>query len=91
MHVFENLEKRKRRRDLPSDRSSTDAEVVVTAETPEPEEIKSEPNEIEDSSPALNVSGPSGPASASSVGVNTRRSSQAWVRVLRFTPSHLGK
>ncbi|XP_066473018.1 histone-lysine N-methyltransferase SETD5 isoform X2 [Tiliqua scincoides] len=78
MHVFENLEKRKRRRDLPSDRSSTDAEVVVTAETPEPEEVKSEPNETEDSSSALNVSGPSVPVSASSVGVNTRRSSQAW-------------
>lgn len=80
MHVFENLEKRKRRRDLPSDRSSTDAEVVVTAETPEPEEGKSEPNETEDSNLALNVSGPSVPVTASSVGVNTRRSSQAWVR-----------
>lgn len=80
MHVFENLEKRKRRRDLPSDRSSTDAEVVVTAETPEPEEVKAEPNETEDSSVASSVSVPSAPSSASSVGVNTRRSSQAGVR-----------
>ncbi|CAI5767711.1 histone-lysine N-methyltransferase SETD5 isoform X1 [Podarcis lilfordi] len=77
MHVFENLEKRKRRRDLPSDRSSTDAEVVVTAETPEPEEVKAEPNETEESSLASSVSVPSAPSSASSVGVNTRRSSQA--------------
>ncbi|XP_063147450.1 histone-lysine N-methyltransferase SETD5 isoform X3 [Candoia aspera] len=77
MHVFENLEKRKRRRDLPSDRSSTDAEIVVTAETPEPEEVKPVPNESEDGSPALNVSVASAPTCVSSVGVNTRRSSQA--------------
>ncbi|XP_054831803.1 histone-lysine N-methyltransferase SETD5 isoform X2 [Eublepharis macularius] len=76
MHVFENLEKRKRRKDLPSDRSSTDVEVVVTAETPEPEEVKSEPNETEESSVALNTSVPSTPPCAST-GVNTRRSSQA--------------
>ncbi|XP_044308070.1 histone-lysine N-methyltransferase SETD5 isoform X2 [Varanus komodoensis] len=76
MHVFENMEKRKRRRDLPSDRSSTDAEVVVTAETPEPEEVKSESAETEESSLAINVSVPSAPTSTSSVGVNTRRSSQ---------------
>uniref|UniRef100_A0A8C6X0R7 SET domain containing 5 n=1 Tax=Naja naja TaxID=35670 RepID=A0A8C6X0R7_NAJNA len=78
MHVFENLEKRKRRRDLPSsDRSSTDAEIVVTAETPEPEEAKPVPNENEDNSLALNVSVASAPTSVSSIGVNTRRSSQA--------------
>nr|XP_056718117.1 histone-lysine N-methyltransferase SETD5 [Euleptes europaea] len=76
MHVFENLEKRKRRRDLPSDRSSTDAEVVVTAEMPEPEEVKSEPNETEESGLALNASVPSTPPCIST-GVNTRRSSQA--------------
>ncbi|KAL8212851.1 UNVERIFIED_CONTAM: SET domain-containing protein 5 [Gekko kuhli] len=76
MHVFENLEKRKRRRDLPSDRSSTDAEVVVTAETPEPEEAKSEPNETEESSLALSASVLSTPPCVST-GVNTRRSSQA--------------
>ncbi|XP_048344090.1 histone-lysine N-methyltransferase SETD5 isoform X2 [Sphaerodactylus townsendi] len=76
MHVFENLEKRKRRRDLPSDRSSTDAEVVVTAETPEPEEVKSEPNETEESSLALNPPAPVTPPCVST-GVNTRRSSQA--------------
>ncbi|XP_060095311.1 histone-lysine N-methyltransferase SETD5 [Heteronotia binoei] len=76
MHVFENLEKRKRRRDLPSDRSSTDAEVVVTAETPEPEEAKSEPNETEESSLALSTSVPNTPPCVST-GVNTRRSSQA--------------
>lgn len=79
MHVFENLEKRKRRRDLPSDRSSTDVEVVVTSETPEPEEAKSEPNETEESSLALSASVPSTPPSVST-GVNTRRSSQAGVR-----------
>ncbi|XP_077180952.1 histone-lysine N-methyltransferase SETD5 isoform X3 [Paroedura picta] len=76
MHVFENLEKRKRRRDLPSDRSSTDVEVVVTTETPEPEEAKSEPNETDESSVALSASVPSTPPSVST-GVNTRRSSQA--------------
>lgn len=66
---------------MPSDRSSTDVEVLVTAETPEPEEVKSEPNETEDSSSfALSVSVPSAPPLASSVGVNTRRSSQAGVR-----------
>ncbi|XP_061474895.1 histone-lysine N-methyltransferase SETD5 isoform X3 [Rhineura floridana] len=75
MHVFENLEKRKRRRDLPSDRSSTEAEIVVTAETPEPEEVKPEPNEPK--SLASDVSVPSAPSSATSIGVNTRRSSQA--------------
>lgn len=81
MHVFENLEKRKRRRDLPSsDRSSTDAEIVVTAETPEPEEAKPVPNENEDNSLALNVPVASAPTCVSSVGVNTRRSSQAGVR-----------
>ncbi|XP_070586598.1 histone-lysine N-methyltransferase SETD5-like isoform X2 [Erythrolamprus reginae] len=78
MHVFENLEKRKRRRDLPSsDRSSTDAEIVVTAETPEPEEAKPEPNESEDNSSASIVPVASAPTCVSSVGVNTRRSSQA--------------
>ncbi|XP_070594129.1 histone-lysine N-methyltransferase SETD5-like isoform X2 [Erythrolamprus reginae] len=78
MHVFENLEKRKRRRDLPSsDRSSTDAEIVVTAETPEPEEVKPVPNESEDNSSASIVPVASAPTCVSSVGVNTRRSSQA--------------
>nr|XP_020664489.1 SET domain-containing protein 5 isoform X1 [Pogona vitticeps] len=77
MHVFENLEKRKRRKDVPSDRSSTEAEVVVTAETPEPEEVKPEPAEKEDNTSVLNVPVPSAPIAVSSVGVNTRRSSQA--------------
>uniref|UniRef100_A0A8C6IUC8 Uncharacterized protein n=1 Tax=Melopsittacus undulatus TaxID=13146 RepID=A0A8C6IUC8_MELUD len=67
MHMFENLEKRKRRREQPSDRNSTDAEVTVSSEAPELEEIKTETPETEDGT----VSN-----SNSSTGVNTRRSSQ---------------
>ena len=94
MHVFENLEKRKRRKDVPSDRSSTEAEVVVTAETPEPEEVKPEPAEKEDNTSVLNVPVPSAPIAVSSVGVNTRRSSQAGVRgmleMYNFKPYDFG-
>uniref|UniRef100_A0A8B9GI11 SET domain containing 5 n=1 Tax=Amazona collaria TaxID=241587 RepID=A0A8B9GI11_9PSIT len=84
MHMFENLEKRKRRREQPSDRNSTDAEVTVSSEAPELEEIKTETPETEDGSSAQSASAAAAPAPAppsvansnSSTGVNTRRSSQ---------------
>ncbi|NXV61896.1 SETD5 protein, partial [Molothrus ater] len=91
MHMFENLEKRKRRREQPSDRNSTDAEINVNSEAPELEEVKTETPETEDGSSALSAP-PAPPApppppppappappvsnSTSSTGVNTRRSSQ---------------
>uniref|UniRef100_A0A8D2NKY3 SET domain containing 5 n=1 Tax=Zonotrichia albicollis TaxID=44394 RepID=A0A8D2NKY3_ZONAL len=71
MHMFENLEKRKRRREQPSDRNSTDAEINVSSEAPELEEVKTETPETEDGSSA-----PSAPPAPPSTGVNTRRSSQ---------------
>ncbi|NXO61840.1 SETD5 protein, partial [Phainopepla nitens] len=52
MHMFENLEKRKRRREQPSDRNSTDAEINVSSEAPELEEVKTETPESEDGSSA---------------------------------------
>ncbi|KAL9838395.1 histone-lysine N-methyltransferase SETD5 isoform 1-T1 [Geothlypis trichas] len=92
MHMFENLEKRKRRREQPSDRNSTDAEINVHSEAPELEEVKTETPETEDGSSALSAPPappppppPPAPApapappvsnSTSSTGVNTRRSSQ---------------
>ncbi|XP_036246928.1 histone-lysine N-methyltransferase SETD5 isoform X3 [Molothrus ater] len=91
MHMFENLEKRKRRREQPSDRNSTDAEINVNSEAPELEEVKTETPETEDGSSALSAppappappppAPPAPPAppvsnSTSSTGVNTRRSSQ---------------
>ncbi|NWS08724.1 SETD5 protein, partial [Motacilla alba] len=91
MHMFENLEKRKRRREQPSDRNSTDAEINVNAEAPELEEVKTETPETEDGSSALSAPPPPPPPppppappappapvsnSTSSTGVNTRRSSQ---------------
>uniref|UniRef100_A0A8C3SX68 SET domain containing 5 n=1 Tax=Chelydra serpentina TaxID=8475 RepID=A0A8C3SX68_CHESE len=76
MHMFENLEKRKRRREQPSDRSSTDAEFIVNPEASELEEVKMETPETEDSSSALSGAAPSTPNSSSNVGVNTRRSTQ---------------
>uniref|UniRef100_A0A8B9C9M5 SET domain containing 5 n=1 Tax=Anser brachyrhynchus TaxID=132585 RepID=A0A8B9C9M5_9AVES len=76
MHMFENLEKRKRRREQPSDRNSTDAELSVNSEAPELEEIKTETPETEDGSSALSAAAPSISNSTSSTGVNTRRSSQ---------------
>ncbi|XP_066051784.1 histone-lysine N-methyltransferase SETD5 [Chamaea fasciata] len=84
MHMFENLEKRKRRREQPSDRNSTDAEINVNSEAPELEEVKTETPETEDGSSALSAPPPPPPPppppvsnSTSSTGVNTRRSSQA--------------
>ncbi|XP_019360440.1 PREDICTED: SET domain-containing protein 5 [Gavialis gangeticus] len=77
MHMFENLEKRKRRREQPSDRSSTDTELPANPEASELEEIKTDTPEIEDSSPALSAAPPNISNSSSSVGVNTRRSAQA--------------
>lgn len=80
MHMFENLEKRKRRREQPSDRNSTDAEINVSSEAPELEEVKTETPETEDGSSALNAPPPPVSNSTSSTGVNTRRSSQVAVR-----------
>ncbi|XP_009862936.1 PREDICTED: SET domain-containing protein 5 isoform X2 [Apaloderma vittatum] len=76
MHMFENLEKRKRRREQPSDRNSTDAEISISSEAPELEEIKTETPETEDGSSALSAAPPIVSNSNSSTGVNTRRSSQ---------------
>ncbi|KGL97160.1 SET domain-containing protein 5, partial [Charadrius vociferus] len=76
MHMFENLEKRKRRREQPSDRNSTDAEINVNSEAPELEEIKIETPETEDGSSALSAATPNVSNSNNSSGVNTRRSSQ---------------
>ncbi|XP_009693534.1 PREDICTED: SET domain-containing protein 5 isoform X2 [Cariama cristata] len=76
MHMFENLEKRKRRREQPSDCNSTDAEINVNSEAPELEEIKTETPETEDGSSAPSAAAPNVSNSNSSTGVNTRRSSQ---------------
>ena len=71
MHAFENLEKRKKRRDQPLEQSSSDVEIAATtSETPLGEETKTE-------APEPDVAVTSNPQS---VGVNTRRSSQAGVR-----------
>ncbi|XP_036911583.1 histone-lysine N-methyltransferase SETD5 isoform X6 [Sturnira hondurensis] len=75
MHAFENLEKRKKRRDQSLEQSSSDVEVTTTtSETLVGEETKTEAPESEVSNSALNVAIPSTPQS---IGVNTRRSSQA--------------
>ncbi|XP_069902699.1 histone-lysine N-methyltransferase SETD5 isoform X14 [Globicephala melas] len=75
MHAFENLEKRKKRRDQPLEQSNSDIEITTTtSETPVGEETKTEAPESEVSNPASNIAVPSNPQS---VGVNTRRSSQA--------------
>ncbi|NXD37786.1 SETD5 protein, partial [Copsychus sechellarum] len=77
MHMFENLEKRKRRREQPSDRNSTDAEITVNSEAPEVEEVKTETPETEDGSSAPSAPPPPPVSnSTSTTGVNTRRSSQ---------------
>lgn len=81
MHAFENLEKRKKRRDQPLEQSNSDVEVTTpTSEMPMGEETKTEAPESEVSNSASNVAIPSTPQS---VGVNTRRSSQAGVRGLK--------
>lgn len=89
MHMFENLEKRKRRREQPSDRNSTDAEININSEAPEVEEVKTETPETEDGSSAPSAPAPPPPPappappvsnSTSTTGVNTRRSSQIAVR-----------
>ncbi|XP_008571754.1 PREDICTED: SET domain-containing protein 5 isoform X5 [Galeopterus variegatus] len=75
MHAFENLEKRKKRRDQPLEQSNSDIEITATtSETPIGEETKIEASESEVSNSASNVAIPSIPQS---VGVNTRRSSHA--------------
>ncbi|KFO95346.1 SET domain-containing protein 5, partial [Calypte anna] len=58
MHMFENLEKRKKRREQPSDRNSTDAEININSEAPELEEVKTETPETEDGSSALSAAAP---------------------------------
>ncbi|KAM6413803.1 histone-lysine N-methyltransferase SETD5 [Rhynochetos jubatus] len=87
MHMFENLERRKRRREQPSDRNSTEAEISISSEAPELEEVKTETPEAEDGAAAPSAAAPSAVApsaaapsaanSHSGGGVNTRRSSQA--------------
>lgn len=78
MHAFENLEKRKKRRDQSLEQSNSDVEVTTTtSETLVGEETKTEAPESEVSNSTLNVAIPSTPQS---IGVNTRRSSQAGVR-----------
>ncbi|XP_012865807.1 PREDICTED: SET domain-containing protein 5 [Dipodomys ordii] len=75
MHAFENLEKRKKRRDQPLEQSSSDIEITATtSETLTGEETKTEAPESEISNPASNIAIPSTPQT---IGVNTRRSSQA--------------
>ncbi|XP_062970206.1 histone-lysine N-methyltransferase SETD5 isoform X9 [Cynocephalus volans] len=75
MHAFENLEKRKKRRDQPLEQSNSDIEITTTtSETRIGEETKIEASESEVSNSASNVAIPSIPQS---VGVNTRRSSHA--------------
>lgn len=84
MHAYESLEKRKKRRDPPFEQCSSDTEVTAAVlETPVGEEAKAEAPEVEVSNPASNTAVPSTPQS---VGVNTRRSSQAGVRVEEMTP-----
>ncbi|XP_075773396.1 histone-lysine N-methyltransferase SETD5 isoform X2 [Pelodiscus sinensis] len=77
MHMFESLERRKRRREQPSDRTSSDAEFLVNPETPELEEVKMETPDTEDITAAFSGAAASTPASSSNVGVHTRRSTQA--------------
>ncbi|XP_071068297.1 histone-lysine N-methyltransferase SETD5 isoform X16 [Dasypus novemcinctus] len=75
MHAFENLEKRKKRRDQPLEQSNSDVEITTTtSESPVVDETKTESPESEANNPTSNVAIPGTPQS---VGVNTRRSSQA--------------
>ncbi|XP_075430481.1 histone-lysine N-methyltransferase SETD5 isoform X2 [Ascaphus truei] len=75
MHMFENLEKKKKRKDQPLEQAGADMEVTSTAEVVEPKEepaVKVEAAEPVDGSPTSTES-----TANSSLGVNTRRSSQA--------------
>lgn len=75
MHAFENLEKRRKRRDQPLEQSNSDVEITTTtSETPVGEETKTEAPVSEVGNAPSNVAIPSTPQT---VGVNTRRSSQA--------------
>ncbi|XP_078517988.1 histone-lysine N-methyltransferase SETD5 isoform X4 [Lissotriton helveticus] len=75
MNIFENLEKRKKRRDQSAEAATTDVECASGTEAAGPEdEVKSESQEAEDNSSAT-APAPSTPSN--NVGVNTRRSSQA--------------
>ncbi|XP_029412922.1 histone-lysine N-methyltransferase SETD5 isoform X6 [Nannospalax galili] len=73
IHAFENLEKRKKRRDQPVEQSNSDVEITTTTSDTPVEETKTEAPESEVSNPASNITIPSTPQS---IGVNTRRSSQ---------------
>lgn len=78
MHAFENLEKRKKRRDQPVEQSSSDVEITTSSsETAIGEETKTTAPEAEVSNPVSNIAIPSTPQST---GVNTRRSSHTGVR-----------
>lgn len=78
MHAFENLEKRRKRRDQPLEQSNSDVEITTTtSETPVGEETKTEAPVSEVGNAPSNIAIPSTPQT---VGVNTRRSSQAGVR-----------
>uniref|UniRef100_A0A5F8GB31 SET domain containing 5 n=1 Tax=Monodelphis domestica TaxID=13616 RepID=A0A5F8GB31_MONDO len=74
MHMFENLEKRKRRREQPLERGRLDIEVTPGSEVPVLEESKTESSEPEDRNSAFSVPAPGPP---NNMGVNTRRSAQA--------------
>nr|XP_004651532.1 histone-lysine N-methyltransferase SETD5 isoform X9 [Jaculus jaculus] len=74
VHAFENLEKRKKRRDQLLEQSNSDTDfTATTSETPVGEETKTEAPEPE-VNPVSNIVVPSTPQN---IGVNTRRSSQA--------------
>lgn len=78
MHAFENLEKRKKRRDQPTEQSNSDIEITTSSsETAIGEETKTPAPESEVSNPVSNIAIPSTPQST---GVNTRRSSHTGVR-----------
>ncbi|XP_060036753.1 histone-lysine N-methyltransferase SETD5 isoform X8 [Erinaceus europaeus] len=73
--TLESLEKRRKRRDQPLEQSSSDIDITpTTSETPVEEETKPEAPELEAINPVPSISIPSTPQS---IGVNTRRSSQA--------------
>ncbi|XP_069062229.1 histone-lysine N-methyltransferase SETD5 isoform X3 [Pleurodeles waltl] len=74
MNIFENLEKRKKRKDQSAEAATTDVECASGPEAAGLEdEVKSESPEAEDNSSAA---APAASTPSNSVGVNTRRSSQ---------------
>ncbi|XP_069499336.1 histone-lysine N-methyltransferase SETD5 isoform X2 [Ambystoma mexicanum] len=79
MNMFENLEKRKKRKDQSVDTNATDVEGASGTEAAAlDDEVKPESQEAEDNAPAMSPTQSPTPATpCNSVGVNTRRSSQA--------------